>query len=808
MTDPHQSPLRIPTPDLRRHVDATQFAFATTREVEPQQGISGQDEAVEALRFGLQVHAPGQNIYVRGLTGTGRLELVRRIIHQIEPLCPLAQDRCYVHNFQQPDRPKLLSLPRGMGRAFARRIDQLSTYIRQELIPALSDEPIQAKARALETAMRQSIDSSALEKDLAQAGLAMVPIQNGEEVGTAIVPLHEGKPVSPEAYEALRKEGKVQDEEAERLRQALVGFRERFREFTAHAAQVQADHAQALRNLFESEARRLMQARMNAIAKEFPSKGVACFLNAILEDVVEILQVLGDGEEDPTDRYEVNVLVNHSTEGCPVVVENTPTLRNLLGNIDRSLLPGGRIHSDHMMIQGGSLLRAESGFLILNAMDLLSEPGAWKMLVRTLRTGKLEIVPHDLGILGGGSPLSPEPIDINVKVVLIGESSLYYALDSGDPDFSALFKVLADFEGDFPLNHETMMFYAHHLSGLAERESLPPFTREAVAALCEHGTRISGRNDRLTTKFARLNDLAREAAYINTVLDPTEAHTTGEHVRRAIENTRRRAGRPSQRFRESIADGTLRIETRGAVIGQINGLAVMSAGPLTFGFPARITATAGPGMRGVVDIERESSLSGSIHTKGFHILGGLLRHLFRTRHPLAFTASLAFEQSYGGVDGDSASGAETCCLLSALTGIPIRQNLAMTGAIDQFGNIQPIGGASEKIEGFFATCLDAGLTGDQGVLLPAANKRNLVLRQDVVEACDAGRFHIYAIDRIEQAIELLTGVPAGTADADGQFAEGTVFAKAMEMLGEYWYRSRGMEREAAPSKSENEAPDA
>ncbi|MCA9003322.1 MAG: AAA family ATPase, partial [Planctomycetes bacterium] len=311
-------------------------------------------------------------------------------------------------------------------------------------------------------------------------------------------------------------------------------------------------------------------------------------------------------------------------------------------------------------------------------------------------------------------------------------------------------------------------------------------------ALCEHGARIAGRNDRLTTKFARLFDLAREAAHINRYQDPANSHTTETHVRRAIDRTRERAGNPSKRFRQSIAEGTIRIETKGRRVGQVNGMAVMSAGPLTFGFPARITASVGPGMGGVVDIERESSLSGRIHTKGFHILGGLLRHLFQTNHPLAFNASLAFEQSYGGVDGDSASGAETCCLLSALTGIPLRQDLAMTGAIDQFGNIQPIGGTSEKIEGFYAACVDAGLTGTQGVIVPSANVRNLVLRPEVARACAEGQFHIYAVDHVTEALEIFTDMPAGERQLDGSYGEGTLLGLAMDRLHEYWFKSRGV----------------
>ncbi|MDF1839204.1 MAG: ATP-binding protein [Planctomycetota bacterium] len=789
---PLQDAKRVPLDRLRCTVDPTVFQFESTQELAPQEGVMGKDSAMDALRYGLEVHAPGQNVFVRGLTGTARLDLVQSLIQQIQPSCPLAKDRCYVHNFVQPDRPTLLNLPRGRGREFARRVDELSAYIRTELIPALSSEDMKARGRSLATALEAKTDSSPLEKELAAAGLALVPIKKGEDVGTAIVPLVDGNPVGPEEFEALRKKGIVDEETANKARETVQSFRQRFHDFNNMVAKAQAEHRTAMAGLYTEQARRLMDLRLTILSKDFASQGVSQFLDAILEDVVERLQYIGGDQGDITERYQVNVLVNHREESCPVIVENTPTLRNLLGNIDTAVSPDGSQPPAHMMIRAGSLLRAESGFLILNAKDLISESGAWKVLVRTLRTGELEIVPHDLGRMGSGPTILPQPIDLNVKIVLIGDAGIYYGLDANDADFGQLFKVLADFDGDLPNDQETREYYARTLARLAKDEALPPFSRDAVAALCEHGARIAGRHDRLTTKFARLFDLAREAAYINRSLDPAHSLTVGEHVYRAIDRTRERAGNPSKRFRNNIAEGTIRIETRGRAVGQINGMAVMSAGPLTFGFPARITASVGPGMRGMVDIERESSLSGRIHTKGFHILGGLLRHLFRTHHPLAFNASLAFEQSYGGVDGDSASGAETCCLLSALTGIPLKQSLAMTGAIDQFGNIQPIGGASEKIEGFFAACVDAGLTGDQGIILPSTNVRNLVLRKEVTEACAAGRFHIYAVDHVTEAVELFTDMPAGESDEDGNYPKGTLLGLGMDRLHEYWFKSRGV----------------
>ncbi|MEE8468356.1 MAG: AAA family ATPase, partial [Planctomycetota bacterium] len=479
-------------------------------------------------------------------------------------------------------------------------------------------------------------------------------------------------------------------------------------------------------------------------------------------------------------------------EPCTILIETQPTLRNLLGTIERQVLPGGGAYSDHTMIRAGSLLRADGGYLVLETRDVLTEPGAWKVLVRTLRTGRLEIAAQESLLFGSTAMVKPEPIPVNLKVILIGDPGLYRVLDANDPDFPDLFKVLADFDSVVPRDAEGVHFYAGALAALVEAEHLPHFAADAIAALVEHGARIAGRRDRLSTRLGRLADVAREAAFLTR--KSGQDLVSGDDVLRAVKRSRRRADLPARRFRQAIAEGTIRIQMRGRQVGQINGLAVTSAGPLTYGFPARITATIAPGTAGTINIEREAQLSGSIHTKGFYILGGLLRHLLSCAgHPLAFSASIAFEQSYGGIDGDSASGAEMCCLLSVLTGVALDQGLAMTGAIDQLGNMQPIGAASEKIEGYFDACFDAGLTGDQGVILPAANLHNLMLRQDVVEACENGQFRVWGVHTIHEALEIFTGCDAGEVDAEtGRYTEGSLLARAVERAGKFWRMTRGL----------------
>jgi ATP-dependent Lon protease len=406
--------------------------------------------------------------------------------------------------------------------------------------------------------------------------------------------------------------------------------------------------------------------------------------------------------------------------------------------------------------------------------------------MRTLRTRRLEIVPPEMGFMRPYVVVQPEPIDVEVRVILVGDVDTYYQLDAIDPDFQELFKVLADFDDEIPRDSTGLELYAIVIARLAKEEGLPPFHRTAVGALAEHGARIVAREGRLTAKFGRISDNAREAAFLAT--KESAPHVLDNHVWQVVRRTKQRANLPSRRFQDYVTSGTIRVATTGSEVGQINGLAVIHSGPLTYGFPARITATIGPGTAGLINIEGRARMSGAIHSKGFHIIGGLIRHLLNTDHPLSFSASLAFEQSYGGIDGDSASGAETVCLLSALTGIPISQSLSMTGAIDQLGHIQAIGGVNEKIEGFFDICHHSGLTGDQGVVIPKANAGDLMLRADVVAACRAGRFHIYAVETIHEALELFTGIPAGTSTA-GRYPAGTMLAVAVQRAHEFWHKT-------------------
>lgn len=771
--------------DLRWDCAYESLKFESTAEIDPIAGVIGQPLALEALRFSLDCDAPGQNVFVRGLRGTGRMSMVHRLLTEIGRVCSEKLERCYVHNFVQPDRPHLISLQQGQARKLRRRLRALANFISSELAEAMNSKPLQTSRSAIQEEAQEQVRAitQPFEAEIEKEGLALVQIKTTQGSQAAIFPRNAGEPIAPEEFEKLVQQGKISKEESKLFHEKREGFNRRLGEMSRKIGRLLRDNGQRLEDFNEQQIRRLVGDFCERISADFDTPSLSAWLDEVLDDVVEhTLNAIPEGF-DPINRYGINLLLEHLGDSSPIVVENNPSLTNLLGTIETQWESGGQASFDYRGIRGGSLLQADNGFLVLDARDVLSEPGAWKILMRTLRTGQLEIVPPELSAPFAPVSLKPEPIPIKLRVILLGSAGLYYQLDQLDNDFSDQFKVLADFDDVIDRSEDALMQYAGVISRLVAEEGLRHFTPCAIAALAEHGGRVSGKGGKLTTRFGRIADIAREANWVAGKAD--ETLVAGEHVREAVSRTKQRASLPSIRFQSYLKDGTISIETQGSVVGQINGLAVMSAGPLSYGFPARITATISAGHAGVIDIESRSSMSGSIHTKGFQILGGLLRHLLKPNHPLAFSASIAFEQSYGGIDGDSASGAEITCLLSALTDSPIRQDLAMTGAIDQHGRIQAIGGVNEKVEGFFDICTHFGLTGTQGVLIPQSNAADLMLRPDVVKACADGQFHIYPVSAIWQALELFTGLEAGQWGAQG-YPESTLLHRARSQARDYW----------------------
>ncbi|MDA0788760.1 MAG: ATP-binding protein [Proteobacteria bacterium] len=777
---------RISAEDCRWRCDADQLGFQTTAELKPVYSIMGQDEAVEALRFGLQNRFTGDNIFVRGLSGFGRMALIDQMISEIASGPVNSQDRCYVYNFEAPDQPRLLNLPLGRGREFKRLMDEFVDFVETDLPAFLTSDMLVSRQKELVAAMQEEIKAlgEPFEAELGKAGLALVPVQVGQNMMPAILPVIDGKPMPFEEVQKRRMEGQISEDEFRALSEKISGFHSEMAELNEAATNIQFQHQDKIRHFIADEARQFVQHRLGRIRKRFALPQVQTYLDAIVEDLIDNRLLDGNAKPEFAKDYRVNLILCHSEEDpAPVVSIANPTMVNLVGKIDTEFAQNGmQARSDHMMIKPGALLEADGGYLIIEAREILLEPGAWSILLRTLKTGMFDMSSMEVPSFLPVPRLRPEPVPVDIKVILVGDPDTYFMLDQYEPRFPSLFKILADFGDTIARDDEGFRSYANMIARLVERDHLLPFENAAVAELIEHGARICAQKGRLTSQFGRIADISREASFIAG--QAHQENVRAKDVQLSIQRNKRRADLPARRFRRMITEGALLIRVSGAEIGQINGLAVTSAGPLVYGIPMRITASIGPGSAGMINVERESSLSGSVHTKGFLIQGGLLRHLLRLDHPMAFSASIAFEQSYGGVDGDSASAAEFCCLISSLTQTPIRQDFAMTGAIDQKGNIMPIGAVTEKVEGYFDACQSVGFTGTQGVIIPRSNQGELMLRQDVVDAVSRGQFQIHAITRIEQALELFTGVEVGDVENP---ASGTLLAIARKKADDYWH---------------------
>jgi lon-related putative ATP-dependent protease len=781
------------------------LGFTTTAELSPAERILGQDDAVEALSFGLENRLKGNNIFVRGLSGFGRTALIHQMIEET-PLAPVkSPDICYVHNFINPDQPKLISLPEGKGEALCKAMEGFAAFTTTDLPEYLNSDVVKGKQKTLLAAGQEKVKAvgKPFEEELQQASLVMVPMQVGQNMVPVILPIIDGKPIQFEALQQLRLDGKVSETEFSALVKKISEFETKFNELSEQIEAVQIEQRAVLRDFFINEATKFVKARVREIDALFNLPQVSAFLEAVMEDLIQHRLTQQAMETDFSRLYRVNLMSRRTEQSTrPVISLSTPSMANLIGKIDRQISPGGNtMLSDHLMITPGALLEADGGFLVLEAQDVLTEPGAWMTLLRTLRTGLLEISNFEMVSPWGLPQLRPEPIPIDVKVVLVGDPEIYYMLDIHESRFAGLFKVLADFSDTLPRDEHGYQSYANVVARLVKGDGLLHFSAAAVAKLIEHGARICAQQNQLTSRFGRISDVAREASF--TANKAGNQLVEASHITDTIARAKRRADLPARRFRRMIAERTLRIDLMGEAVGQVNGLAVTNAGPLTYGFPTRITASVGPGSGGAVNIEKESSLSGSVHTKGFLILSGLLRYLLKLQHPLAFSASIAFEQTYGGIDGDSASGAEFCCLLSALTGLPMRQDLAMTGAIDQKGNILPIGAVTEKVEGYFDACKAANFTGTQGVIVPLANAGELMLREDVVAAIEAGQFSVYAIDSIAEALTLFMGKPAGELE-NSHYAPDSILAMAKAKAHAYWEITK--QKPGAIDDSPDESP--
>jgi len=790
---------RLTPEQLRWRCDPASFEFETTEEIgDCPINIIGQDRAQEALELGLALRSDGYNIFVTGDVGSGRATTVRRKLAELERSESPADDMCYVHNFVDPDQPRILVFPAGRGCAFHHAMAELADSMGEDL-PKLFDSDLYRKQRTevIELAgQEQKTRLKEFEARVQQQGFALVQVQLGPLVRPTLVPVVAGNPVEMDQLERLVEDGKFRREEFESFenkRSELGGELERLGK---QMRNLEREVRRKLAELDRRLARPLVEDSVAEIRGQFEAGGLEPYLDQVTEDMLDNLPEFRGSDEGATPeeadsapagaaatRYAVNVVVDNSAnEGRPIVWQTAPSYRNLFGTIEKGRTSAGEWETDHTRIKAGSLLRANGGFLVLDAMDVLTEPGVWPALKRTLRTRRVEVQLFDPLQLLSAISLKPEPVPVDVKVLMIGTRQIYRLLHALDEDFQKIFKVKAELAIHTARSDEELHNYACFVHKKVRDDGLLPFHRDAVAAVVEEGVRLAGHHDRLTTRFNRIADLVREAGYWAR-RDEAE-HVQAEHVDRALERGINRVNLIEEMLRERIAEGTVLLDLAGAKVGQVNGLAVLDAGDHQFGQPSRITATTAMGRAGIIDLDREAEMSGSTHTKGVLILSGFLRSRFAQDKPLAMTGSLCFEQNYGGVDGDSASSAELYALLSSLSEVPIRQGIAVTGSVNQKGEVQPIGGVNRKIEGFFDLCRMTGLTGDQGVMIPARNRPQLMLRKDVVAAVREGRFGIWAVQTIEQGLEVLTGVPAGKRGDDGSYDSGSVFALADARLAQ------------------------
>jgi ATP-dependent Lon protease len=794
----------VPVASLRWRCAPSRFRVASTADAEPLTETIGQERALEALKLGLELYGPGYNVFVAGLPGLGKSSLVQGVLEEMTPHCALPPDRVYVNNFRYPERPRLLELPRGDGQAFAREMERATETI-AESIRRLSDDEAFAKRRE-EVVARQRDEErrliDAFEKAAREAGFVAGSQQAGPVAEPELFHLVGDQPVAMGDLDDAVRLGKVPAEAEEGIRETYRSLRQRLGETIRRSRALARERQRAIEALDREVAGSVVAEAAADLRSKFPYPTVANQLREAQAHFVErfpayaraLFEASGELEARPEGlrlaaeevfrEFRVNLLLDaFARKGCPIVVEQHPTWTNLFGQIEREPHGEGSVRSDFLLIRAGSLLRADAGYLVLQAKDVLAEEGVWDELKRVLKHGRLEIRVPEAQLATAPIALHPDPIPLNVKVVLIGDEETYQALHDADPEFSETFKVKATFERDTPLTDEALHRYARFFRKTCAEEGLLHLDRSGLAAVAEEGVREAGRQGRLSVRFGRMTDLVREAGYV--ARRRGAGRITGVHVVSARRAAAARLGVEERRVREAIREGLLLLDTSGRRVGQVNGLAIYDFGDHRFGKVARITAAVGPGQAGILNVEREASLSGATHDKGVLILSGYLREALACGVPLAFTASLAFEQSYGGISGDSATCAETFALLSALSRLPARQDLAVTGSMNQHGDVQAVGDVNDKVEGFFDLCAERGLTGTQGVVIPRANVRDLMLREDVVEACRARSFAVYAIDRVEEGIELLTGVPAGVTAEPGEFRPKSVFAAVAARLVEF-----------------------
>ncbi|MBI5626070.1 MAG: AAA family ATPase [Nitrosomonadales bacterium] len=805
------------SPDrLYRPCDVERLAFKTTTELEDLTEGIGQMRAIDAAHFGIGMRHAGYNLYVMGPSGSGKYTLIRQLLDRRVATEAKPSDWCYVHNFTQPHKPHVIQLPAGLGTRLYADMQHLVSEL-QAAIPAVFEgEDYRHRLSKIdeEYSERQTGAFSDVGEEAGKHGIVLLRTPNG----FSFAPAKDGEVMSPDDFE------KLPDEERERIEQATGLLQEQLENVILQARQWRRERMERVRKLNEEAVLFAVGHLIDTLRSDFKDYPLVCgYLNEVQQNVIESMEEFRSpkqgtpelaaltGDHSDFSRFRVNLLVGRGeNEGAPVVFEEHPTFQNLMGRVEH-VAQYGALVTNFMLIKPGALHMANGGYLMLDALKLLTQPFSWEGLKRALSTREIRI--ESLGqmySLVSTVSLEPEPIPLDIKVVLLGNRMLYYLLAQYEPEFGELFKVVADFEDEVERSTDNDLLYARLIGTLARREKLRPFDRSAVARVIEHCARRAEDAQKLSTHLESLADLAREADYW-AGHDKRETVTKAD-VERSIEAQIRRADRLRERSHEAILRNILHIDTEGEKVGQINGLSVFQLGDFAFAQPSRITANTRLGEGDLVDIQREVKLGGPIHSKGVMILSSFLASRYAPEQPLSLSATLVFEQTYGHVEGDSASVAELCALLSSLANTPIRQSLAVTGSVDQFGRVQAIGAVNEKIEGYFDICTKRGLNGKQGVLIPASNVTHLMLRRDVVEAAKAGRFNIYAVATVDEALELLTGISVGTPDVHGKLPEGSLnqlVAKRLKHLSELRrsFAKKTTSHRGSDSKDENKDND-
>jgi lon-related putative ATP-dependent protease len=777
---------------VRIKCDPAMFNCESTRNLEPYEGIIGQDRALQALKFGLHIQKPGFNIFVAGQAGTGKTTVIKSFLDDLAVKVPTPPEWCYVHNFKDPYYPKALRVPAGKGTELQKDMKRIIENARRVLAQAFTSKEYVDHRAAIMDGLNKKRES--VFQDLSRKAKEKNLLLKASQMGLILIPAIADQPMSEDVYEALPQERK----------DVLLKNREELtRELKDRIMELQTEEGDVEKQLEEND-RQVASFAIGFIFEDLRRKysklpQVVAFLKEVEKDIIENYgqfktekkpdnhsleswaAMQAASQKQTSSKYEVNVLVDNSElKGAPVILELNPTFNNLFGRIEKEA-QFGALYTDFAMIKSGSLHRANGGYLVLRIEDLLTDYYVWDGLKRTLRDGKLiiEEIGERMGFVATKS-LRPEPIPLDVKVVVIGEPMFYFLLLQADIEFRELFKVKADFDSVMDRTENNMKDYAAVICRICRDEKMKPLKNDALAKIMEYSSRIADDQEKLSTLFKDIADIIREANFWAT--DGKSRFIQSKHIQKAVEQKIYRSNLIQEKINEMINKHQIMIDTDGSVVGQVNGLSVIDLGDFAFGRPSRITASLGIGREGVVDIEREAKLGGPIHTKGVLILNGHMIEKFGRDFPLSLSARIVFEQSYEGVEGDSASSTELYALLSRLADIPIKQGIAVTGSVNQKGEVQAIGGINEKIEGYFEICKAAGLNGKQGVMVPASNVKNLMLKEQVTRAVRNGKFHIYPVSTIDEGIEVLTGSKAGKRRKDGSFEPGSINDRVQKQL--------------------------